>query len=474
MQLSEAENSALHERGWRVGLALLLLSAPIVASTVSRTAMSFVDFLMVSQLGAAAQAAVVPATLLIFTGIGFGLGVLSLVSTFVSQSLGRGDLRECSAYAWQGVWISGLFALIGLPLFPFVDDLFLWIGHEPEVARLETIYVQIGILGLFPMLASAAVTNFFNGIHQPAIGLWSTIAANVFNIAGNYVLIWGHFGFPELGIAGAAISTQLAALLQTLILIGWMMRPAIARRFHVLQTWRPDVPRLMAILKNGAPAGLHFSMDIGAFTIFTVFLIGQFGTVHLAAHNIVMKLFEVSFMPTIGLGMALTAAVGKAIGEKRAGHARLLTWWGAGIGGVYMALVALVVLLFRHEIAEAFAADGPLKPEIIAWASSLLILCAVYQAFDALFIVHIHALRGAGDNNVPAVIAGVLAASLLIGGGWLVATIRPEWGVVGPWIAGTVYVMVLGLAMMARWLWGPWERIDLFKHQPDTPLPAAA
>ncbi len=471
---AEAKEIAAHERGWRVGWALILLAMPIIASTISRTAMSFVDFIMVSQLGAEAQAAVLPAGLLLFTGIGFGLGLLSVTNTFVAQSLGRRDPRSCASYTWQGVWLSAGLALLGLPAWFVVDDLFAWVGHDPDVQAMETIYVRIGLLGLFPMLASAALSNFFTGIHRPAIGFWAMLGANLFNVAANYALIYGHWGFPRLGIAGAAIATQLAAVVQTLILFAWMARPAIAREFEVWRTWRPDVRRLVDVVKVGTPAGLHFSMDIGGFMAFTVLIIGRFGTVQLAAHNVVMKVFEASFMPTIGLGIALTAAVGKAIGEGNAPQARRIAAWGAGIGIAYMGAVAVGVVAFRHPLAAAMAPEGEAAAEVIAWTVRLLVVCTIYQVFDALFIVHVHALRGAGDVNVPALIAGGLAITLLLGGGWYAAAAFPQYGVLGPWVAGVVYVIAIGLGMTARWVWGPWERIDLFKRDRVAPMPTGA
>lgn len=449
-----------------------------MASTVSRTAMSFVDFLMVSRLGPEAQAAVLPAGLLLFVGLGFGLGLLSVVNSFVAQALGRGTLEECSAYAWQGVWISAVLAILALPLWFVVPPAFAWIGHDPAVRAMEVTYVRIGILGVFPMLASAAITNFFTGIHRPAIGFWAMLVGNVFNVAGNYALIYGNWGFPAMGIGGAAIATQLSAVVQTIILTAWMLRPTTVRTYGVLHTWRPDFARLMGLVRFGVPAALHWTLDIGAFTIFTVLIIGRFGTAQLAAHNIVMKIFELAFMPTLGIGIAVTAAVGKAIGERRPDYARDLTRWGARIGMAYMGSLALLLVAMRFEVSWLLApkdTDPPfMSATVIAWASALLVVCSVYQVFDAIFIVHIHALRGAGDNNVPAVLSAMCAATLLIGGGYAAAWLVPQWGVLGPWTAGVVYVMAMGTCMWARWRFGPWERIEMLAPPAEPPTTSAA
>ena len=460
--------------GWRVPLSLLVLAAPIIASMVSRTAMSFVDFLMVSTLGTEAQAAIMPAGILLFCVISFGMGALSAVSTFVSQALGRRTPHECGAYAWQGMHLSAVIAALSLAFYPFVPAFFEWVGHAPNVQAMEVSYVRIGLLGMFPALASLALSNFANGIHKPMVGFWSMLAANLFNLVANYALIFGHWGFPAMGIAGAAWATQLAGLLQAVIILAWMLTPSLARTFNTRRAWPFDPARFAALLRIGTPAGIQFTIDISAFTIFTLLLVGQFGTIQLAAHNLTFKCLEVSFMPVIGLGTALTAMVGKAIGHGRPDHARLVTRWAAGFSMAYMGLIGLTYVLAGPTLARLLTFDDADAPAVVALASQLLLLCAVFQMFDALGITHISALRGAGDNHWPAVVGGTMAFTLLVGGGYLIAWLWPQGGAVGPWIAATVFISTVGLTMWARWHFGPWERISLFPHPTPAPATAAA
>ncbi len=449
--------------GWRVPAALLLLAAPIIASMISRTLMSFADFYMVSYLGVQAQAAIMPAGLLLFCVLGFGMGVLSAVNTYVSQCLGRDDRYGCAAYAWQGLYLSFFLALVALPLIPGIEAFFMWVGHEPEVAAMETVYVQIGIVGLFPALAAMALGNFAQGIHRPAIGLWAMLAANAFNIVANFALIFGMWGFPRLGIAGAAWATQLSGLLQAGILFLWMVRPSLAAAFHTRRAWRLDWGRLRAMVWVGTPAGVQFVVDIVSFTIFTLFLIGRFGTVQLAANNIAFKLLELSFMPVVGLGTALTVAVGKAIGLGRPGHARLLTRWCMAFGVAWMGVIGLVYVFLGRDLAGLMIHDEDTRAAVTDWAATLLLFCAVFQVFDALNITHVSALRGAGDNHWPALASAALAAVVLLTGGFAMAQFAPHWGASGPWLAATIYICLYGAVMFARWTWGPWESIDVFR-----------
>ncbi len=455
------------DRRRSVPVALLLLALPIIASMISRTVMSFVDFVMVSRLGTEAQAAIMPAGILLFCVIAFGMGMMSVVNTFVAQNFGRGRLRECAAFLWQGLWLSAALGLVFLPAWWGVGPLFAFVGHDPLVQRMEVEYVQIGLLGLAPMLGGVTLSNFFNGIHRPSVGFWAALAANAYNVAANYALIFGHWGFEPMGMAGAAWATTTAQVLQLLLLLAWAGRPSLARRYHTWAMWRPSWHRARRVIWLGFPAGAQFTVDIVAFTIFTIFLVGRFGTVQLAAHNLAFKLLEVSFMPAVGLGIAVTAAVGKAIGEGDKPLARRIVNWATGFAMLYMGAMAVGYVTLRYPLAGLLAAE----PDVVEWAARLLLLCAVFQVFDALGIIHVNALRGAGDNHWPAYAAAALAATVFLGGGWAIVALAPQWGAIGPWLAATVYIIVLGLTMFARWRRGPWEAISLLDDEPAEPAP---
>lgn len=312
-QMMDGQTTAAEDR--RIPLTLMVLALPIIASMVSRTLMNLIDFVMVTQLGTKAQASIMPAGMVLFCVLAAAMGIFTAVSTYVSQSLGRGNKADCSAYAWQGVYLSLAAGVLLLPMWWLMPVLFRWANHEPVVQQMEVAYSQIGVLGMAPMMVVFALTNFYNGIHRPTVALIAALIANAFNIVGNYALIFGHWGFAPMGVAGAAWSTQTAGLIQALIMLAWMMFPWYRREFHTLKTWRPNFARMGKLLWLGAPAGFQFATDIVSFTIFTVALVGQFGTVQLAAHNLAFKFLEMSFMPTVGLGAAVTASVGKAIGS---------------------------------------------------------------------------------------------------------------------------------------------------------------
>jgi len=442
-----------------IPVQLLILAGPMIGAMMSRTVMSFVDFAMVSQLGAEAQAAIMPAGILLFCVIGFGMGLVTAVNTYVSQSLGRNRPRECSIYNWQGFYLSLAMGVACLPCWWFVPTLFSWFGHDEQVQALEVAYTQIGLFGIAPGIAAMSLSNFFNGIHRPIIGFVATVIGNLFNILANYVLIFGNWGFEPMGISGASLATVLASVLSVSVMIGWLATPHYRNMFGSFKTLRPSLRHLKDLLRTGTPSGLHFLSDIFSWMIFTNVIVGRFGTVHLAANNTAFKYMELSFMPAVGLSGALTAAVGRCIGQRRHDNARKFVMAGFCITMSYMGLVGIAMFVLRYPLMQILTSDD----EVVYWGTRVLICAAVFQVFDAMNLTFGGALRGAGDTTFPAVASFVISVFVLLGGSFFIAHRWPELGSIGPWIAATLNCVLIGLALMARYYLGPWERLNLIE-----------
>lgn len=451
-------------------IGLLKLAFPIITTMISQTLMQFVDFAMVSRLGTDAMAAVMPAGILVFCFISFGMGVLAMVNSLVSQSLGRKQFSDCSAYAWQGIYVALVMGIITFPFALWMKPFFNWVGHEPIVAQMEATYASIGVIGIAPALLAMTLSNFFNGIHKPTIGMVAAIIGNILNLILNWILIFGHLGFEPMGIAGAAWGTNMAAVAQVLIMFVWFVMPARHRVYHTLHTWKPNWPKLKRLMWFGLPSGVQHVADILAFTAFTIFLIGrrfdEAGNLHFdpsqqAAHNLAIRYLHLGFMPTIGLGIAVSSIVGKCIGEKNIPLAKRNTRLASQIALIYMGLIGAIYFLGAKPMAETFTDD----PTVISWSVKLLMVCAIFQVFDALGITFSFALRGAGDTHGPAIIMAVYALVFLIGGGYWSTIWFPEAGAVAPWLAATLYISMLGLTFYFRWQRGAWEKIDLIGHE---------
>ena len=439
--------------------ALLLIALPTIAAILSRTVMSFVDFLMVSDLGVDAQAAIVPATLVVFAVVSFGMGHMTSVSTLAAQAFGRGgaDRAGAGAVAWQAVWASLLFGLGGLCLWPFVGTIFSAAGHAPAVEALETGYVRIALLGVFPTVAAIGLSNFFTAVQRPAVTFWATLVANLANVGGNWVLIHGHLGFPALGMDGAAWATTGAAFLQAAVLVAWLLRPKLRAAFGTWPARGFSPPLQRRMLTLGVPAGLQSGAEFLVFAVFIVALLAGLGTVPAAASNIAFKFSEIAFMPCVGLSIAITAVVGESIGAGDNARDRRAASLGMALAGSWIFCTGMIAIFGGRWIVGQVAAD----PEVQALGVVLLWIGVSFQWSDAVQFVYLGALRGAGDNRFPAVFTFFSATIVLLGGGWAATRFFDAYAPHAAWVALSAYVAVQAVAFCWRWKRGAWERISV-------------
>jgi len=464
------DNLVAHGRGddprrfWGVG-EVVRLAVPMVLNTVSYTIMQFVDGLMVSRVGTEAFSAQLGGGISAFTAVCFFMGTLSCVSTFASQHLGAGRPERAARYAWQGIWLGVVAAAALAALVPAAPHLFRLFGHAPEVTRLETRYFQILIGGAIFHLTARGLGAWFVGMHRPTVTLVAGVAANLVNVAANYVLIFGHLGFPALGLAGAGIGTVLGFITEAAILGAVFLFGPLADEYQTRRQWRPARRELADLLRIGSPAGAMFVGDLLMWTIFMVGIIGSFGTEAIAATNILNRYWHLCFMPAIGVSAAVTAIVGRYCGARQP-H---LAWRRAHAGLVlveaYMIACGVGVWLFRDALVGLFNESG--DPAVQRMATQAILFLLICQAFDALNVTFIGALRGAGDTLWPGVVQLALAYGVGLAGSALVAHLAPEWGILGPWSAASLYVIVLGLLMWGRFLSGRWKRMTV------VPAPAA-
>jgi len=438
---------------------VIAMSIPVVVTTSSRAVMDIADYIMITGLHRPeAQAAILPAQIIMWTYIILGLGVASMVNTFASQALGRKSYAECSAYAWQGLYIAAAFGLIGLALRPLLPRLIAAIGHEPAVQVDEIAYGRVALLTVAPTIAANALGWFFIGVHRPWTTMWSAIEANVVNIALSVVLVFGYFGFEPMGIAGAAWGTFAAVCYRTVRLLIALMGPSMATRFASRRMWRPSAARLWNITRVGMPCGLQWLCDVVVWAIFVNVLIGaRFGTAHLIATNIAWQFMRLAFFPVIGVGQALTALVGKSIGGGNPQRAMRETRIAVWITLAYMGSLSLVYWFRGAALIRLFSDDAT----VIQVGTTIMACAAVFQLFDALAITYQSALRGAGDTLVPSVFFLICNWLIIVGGGWWMTTRFPQLESFGAWLAASGLIVIAGMFLWWRWRSGAWIRIAL-------------
>lgn len=447
---------------------ILRLALPIIASMASATVMGFIDTWMIALVGTAEIAAGMPAGIIAYTLTALPLGIAQCVSTFTAQALGRGTPDEGAAFAWQGLYLSLATGFACFALWPLAPGFFSLFGHEPEVVALEVTYFRMRLWGIGLSVAIGALSGFFYGIHRPKVPLFAMVAANLTNVLFCYMLLFGKLGAPALGLAGAALAMVLGFAVQATLLLGAFLSPACHTEFFTRTPWRLAWPRLRQLLHIGWPAGMQSAIDVLGWGVLIVLLVGRFGKEHLAASNIAIQYMTISFMPGIGLAQALTALVGRYIGEGRVDLAVQRVHEALFLALSYMALMGVVYLICRAPFVALFNTD----PVVIRVGSNILLCAAAFQVFDGMGFTFAGALRGAGDTHwtagiTLALLFGVFAPLSL---GSVAFTNLQS---LGPWLAGTVNVILLGLALWWRFTRGKWREINIFATGQDGKMAGA-
>ena len=442
---------------------ILKLAWPIVITNISFTIMQFVNRLMVADLGTEALAAVLPAGIISTIPASFAMGIVTSVTTFVSQSLGKGSKKDCSNYCWQAMYMGMVYSVIvAAIMWPAAPWIFKVLGHEPAVAKLEVIYLRIMLYTLIPVISVWACSQFFMGIHRPIITMYAALVAQVVNIVFNYLLIFGKFGFPKMGIAGAGwgsfIGVMVGAAIRMVVFLGDKMNA----NFQSRRTMNIDFRKMRDLLKLGLPSGMGVLVNTSFWGMILFVLVGKFGKEALAATSAVFSYTNLAIMPIVGIGIALTAAVGRAIGQDKKDIAIKQTDLCLKISLVYMGLVGLYFFAFKESLMTFFSTDDM----VIKTGTNILICAAIFQIFDAVAIIYSSALRGAGDTMWPAAASAIGTIVILGIGGSFTVWFFPQLGAVGPWIADTISGILVGLAILWRFKSNGWMKIDLFKRRP--------
>lgn len=451
---------------------ILHLAAPTVVTMTSYTLMQAVDQFMVSRIGpdpvyVGAQG---NGGLASFVPISVVMGALTVINTYVSQNLGAGRADRAPAYVWNGLWICVGAWLLLLPYGMVLPAIFGAMGHEPRQVALESAYGQILVFGSILTMATRCVAQFFYGMHRPSVVLVAGVVANVINFALNYALIFGHWGMPRLGVAGSAIGTVIATAVELAIPMAIFLGPEFNTLAGTRRAWRPSRRRLAEIFRIGWSPGLMFGNEMICWFFFMVYLVGGFGTYHSTAGWIAHRWMSLSFMPAVGISVAVTAMVGKCIGMGRRDLAARRAWAGLALTLAYMGLCGLAFLLFRRPMIGLFIESDTapeIADEVVRLGSMFLIATAAFQIFDAVAMTMSGALRGAGDTVWVGVVTLILSWTVIVGGGEFMVRFFPGLQSVGPWIAAAAYITLLSLAILGRFLGGKWKEIELVQTPAD-------
>ena len=425
---------------------MLSLGASLALGELGWMAMGIVDTLMAGRLGAAALGAGSLGATVSYPVAICASGMLLGMDTLVAQSHGAGDHADSRRTLVNGVWLglalSPVVALAILGLVPVLRAA----GANSGVMALLAPYLRALLWGMPGLMLYTAFRRYLQAVDFAGPVVFVMVSANLVNLAGNWALMFGHWGAPALGLEGSGLATSIARTYMAAFLLGaivWRERRTGGRWFRAC--WRPAMARLRRLVALGLPAAGQILFEGAVFAIVSA-LAARLDEASLAAHSIALQVISTTYMVTLGIGSAAAVRVGHAIGRRDRAAASTAGWTALLTGAVFMAAAGVALWAAPRWLAHLFIGD----PAVIRLAAVLLRIAALLELFDGLQTVATGALRGMGDTRSPmlAHLAGYWIVGLPV---TYVLCFPLAWGVRGIWVGLTSAIMIVGMALVMVW-----------------------
>lgn len=440
------------ENSWKSHfLATLALGIPLIGAQLAQLGINVTDVFIMGRLGTAELAAMVLASQYFFTLFIFGSGFSTAVVPLAAQAFAQGDTMQVRRSVRMGLWVAVAFSILTLPAIWHAENVLVFAGQDPHVAKLAGDYLLIAGLGMIPGLAFMVLRSFLSAVGHAGFILYVTLIILVFNAVCAYCLVLGHFGLPALGMFGASIVALAANILGLLLTIVYIQRVEALRAYEVfVRFWRSDLHVLWEVFRLGLPISLTILAEVSLFTVASL-LMGWIGTTELAAHGIALQWASVAFMIPLGLAQAATVRVGVAVGA--GDHEALVraSWVVIAISVTCSVIGGLIYALIPFELASLYLDQS--KPDasaVLAYAGGLVVIAGIFQLVDGLQAIAAGLLRGIKDTTVPMILALIAYWAI----GFLLAYVLAfplGFGGVGVWIGFLFGLLSASVLLLGRY-----------------------
>lgn len=386
----------------------LKLAYPIILGMLGHTVVGIVDNIMVGKLGATELAAVSLGNSFVFIAMSLGIGFSTAITPLVAEADGKGDVEKGRSAFHHGLYLCTILGVVLFAIIFFSKPLIAFMGQPKHVVDLAKPYLDIVAFSLIPLIMFQAYKQFADGMSETKYSMWATILANITNVGLNYLLIYGVWIFPKLGIVGAAIGT-IASRFVMLGYMHYMMN--LRKKFHPffkgfsLKEIKREVN--LKIIRLGTPSAMQMFFEVALFTG-AIWLSGSLGTTSQAANQVALSLASFTFMFAMGLSVAAMIRVGNQKGLEDYNKLRLVAFSIFLLTTLLEIVFALIFVIFHDYFPLLFLKQldsfgNPILENIeaAAIASQLLLVAAIFQISDGLQVVVLGALRGLQDVKIP-------------------------------------------------------------------------
>ncbi|NDP59867.1 MAG: MATE family efflux transporter [Oxalobacteraceae bacterium] len=428
--------------------SLWQLAWPVVIGQLATVGMSVADVAMTGHVSADDLAAVSLGASIWTIVIVTVMGIMMAINAVVAHEVGAGTRSRIAPAVRQSLWKAVGIGLIATVLANWSTLVFGHLGLEPLVRDKASLFVHVISIGVLPFAAYRVLYGYSASLNQTKPVMVIALLGLLFNVFVNWLLVFGNWGFPQLGAVGCAWATALGLWLMLAAIIWWINHAPAYRDSTPFTQWeRPDWHEIKRLLKMGLPIGVTYFAEVSAFCVIGL-LVARFGAVTVSAHQIALNFSSLVFMVPLGLGIALLTRVGQAVGEGDPERARFVSWVGVGLSLAFAVVSAAFIALFRYQIAAAYTSD----PAVQELTVHLLLLAALFQLSDATQVAASCAIRGYKVTRTPMLIHLVafwgfsipLGCVLGLAPAWL------SWGPAQPMSATGFWIgLTLGLSIAA-------------------------
>ena len=451
---------------WRIAL-------PLMISTGTFSLVLFADRTLLLKYDGASMSAAMAGGNLFWLLICLPVGIASMTGAIISQYVGAGKPEQVGRFLWQSVWISLSFA----PWFAAIAYLAPWIfqvtGQPQELIETESIYLRVLMIGAVGNVLETSLSGFFSGTHRSGTIMWVSVLSGATNLILDVLLIFGAFGFPEMGIAGAAIASVFSFWFKAGVYCWLLTRSHYEEIYRFRGGFGWDRPMLLNFLFFSFPTGLMYLTEAGGFTIM-ILRIGSLGDVPMRATTMAINFNMIAFIPLIGVSIAASVLVGRHLTETGPMRAAQSVYAALLIGLIYSGawMVAYLTLgdvmmsLYEHN------SSGEESMAAIKLARGLLSFVAVYVVLDAVQLIVAGALRGAGDTWFV-LLSGVIASVVALAIGFAVepsgidgvdavdTAVAARVGLRWWWTVLAFWILLLAVLMVLRFSRGHWKQMRM-------------